>query len=292
MEKRWNTGTTFPEKTDAAAVASAREGERQRERGRGREGSYRERVSSKNRFTNVKLGSNTFFSHAAANISEFDAITALNASVASIRCKSHPDNTLRRCIFCICRSANSQLIEHAQVQHLVDPAAEVLEQNRHRDVHPEEAAVVPQLPGGVVLVGGDERVYERVGAADKDGETAARGDFLNGGVGEGTEVEGGELAVCRIEFAEEVVRNAAAVRNGDFVGGDVEALVELYLVGINDLGGEATGYVDGETRFSGAGGPNDDDELVLAIHPGPPSALAILSSKNQSEGVNSVAADA
>lgn len=62
------------------------------------------------------------------------------------------------------------------------------------------------------------------------------------------------------------MQHAAAFFDGDLVGGDVEALVDLHFVGVDDFGEgeEEGGEVDGEARFSGAGGTHDDDHLVHA----------------------------
>lgn len=54
-----------------------------------------------------------------------------------------------------------------------------------------------------------------------------------------------------------MMRNGAAVGEGELISGDIEASVELHFVGIDDLGREASGEVDGEGRLSGAGGTKE-----------------------------------
>lgn len=59
--------------------------------------------------------------------------------------------------------------------------------------------------------------------------------------------------------------NAESFREGELVGGDVEAAVELYFVGVDDFEeGEAGGEVEREAGLAGASGPHDDEELVFS----------------------------
>lgn len=46
------------------------------------------------------------------------------------------------------------------------------------------------------------------------------------------------------------MRNTKAVLNGDFVGDDVETLVDLYFIGVDDFGMEACSKINGDLRFS------------------------------------------
>ncbi|GLT72300.1 hypothetical protein SLA2020_442490 [Shorea laevis] len=104
---------------------------------------------------------------------------------------------------------------------------------------------------------------QRVGPTDDEGQLPSRSDVGDDGPPELAELRGGELAVLRVDLAEEVVGDAAPLVGWDFVGGDVEALVDLHFVGVDDLGLETGGEVDGKFGFSGARGPHDDDDLLL-----------------------------
>ena len=51
----------------------------------------------------------------------------------------------------------------------------------------------------------------------------------------------------------------------DFVGGDVEAIVDLHFVGVDNLSVESSGQVDGKLGFSCPSGPHDNNNLVLLL---------------------------
>jgi hypothetical protein len=57
--------------------------------------------------------------------------------------------------------------------------------------------------------------------------------------------------------AQEVVRHAAAVSEGHLVGGDVQARVQLYLVGVHNLAAQRDGHVDRQLRLAGPRGTDD-----------------------------------
>ena len=87
--------------------------------------------------------------------------------------------------------------------------------------------------------------------------------------GDGLDVGGGGLLVARdgrglgdVEHVELVVRDAAALGDGELGGADVHAAVQLHGVGVDDLAAEAFGDVQGQRRLAGAGRPDDRDRPV------------------------------
>nr|CAB3460793.1 unnamed protein product [Digitaria exilis] len=174
-----------------------------------------------------------------------------------------------------------ELLDHAIAHHVVHPAVEVLREQGLLDVDPEKAArgaergavamMIPPPPrvgggggggegvagGGGVEAVGEEGVDEGVGPAGDDGDAAPRGDRGGRGGGDGAERRGRELAGVGADGAEEVVRDAAAVSEGHLVGRDVEAGVELDLVGVHDLPADLPRHVDGQLGLAGARGADD-----------------------------------
>lgn len=61
--------------------------------------------------------------------------------------------------------------------------------------------------------------------------------------------------------------DAESVGQCDFVAGDVESPVELYFIGVDNLGSreESGGEVNGELGFAGASGTHDDDGLAELV---------------------------
>ena len=53
------------------------------------------------------------------------------------------------------------------------------------------------------------------------------------------------------------MRDAVALRDGQFRGADVHAAVELHRVGVDDLRTEPLRDVEGQLRFTGSGRPDD-----------------------------------
>ncbi|KAF5468580.1 hypothetical protein F2P56_012723 [Juglans regia] len=106
-------------------------------------------------------------------------------------------------------------------------------------------------------------MYERVGPTHDEGQLLSRGDVGDNGPGEMAELSWGELSVDRVELAHQMVGDAASLVRRDFVGGDVEAFVDLHFVGVDNLGLEAGGELDGEPGFSSSGGAQYDDDLLL-----------------------------
>lgn len=103
---------------------------------------------------------------------------------------------------------------------------------------------------------------EGVRPTDDEREIATVEDGGDDGGSVGAERGRGELAGEMIELAEEMMRDAAAEREREFVGGEIEAAVELHFVRIDDFGREAGGEVDGEGGFAGAGGAEEKEEFV------------------------------
>lgn len=101
-----------------------------------------------------------------------------------------------------------------------------------------------------------------VGAADDEGKVASGEDAGDDGGGMRTEGSRGNLAGKRVEIAKEMVGDGAAVGERELVSGDVEAPVELHFVGIDDLGREAGGEVDGEGGLAGAGSAKEEEEGI------------------------------
>lgn len=60
-----------------------------------------------------------------------------------------------------------------------------------------------------------------------------------------------------------MVRNTAAVGNGDFVGGDIKAGVNLDFIGVDDFRRKTSGEINGEFGFAAAGRPHDDKEFIF-----------------------------
>ena len=86
--------------------------------------------------------------------------------------------------------------------------------------------------------------------------------------GDRLDVGGGVLLVTRdgrglgdVEDVELVMRDAAALRDGQFRGADVHAAVELHRVGVDDFragrAAEPLCDVKGQLRLAGAGRPDD-----------------------------------
>ncbi|WVZ99508.1 hypothetical protein U9M48_044791 [Paspalum notatum var. saurae] len=174
------------------------------------------------------------------------------------------------------REVVPELLHHAAAHHVVDAAVQVRREERGVDVHPEEAAREAQrgavgggVGEGVVVGGGGERVGEEgvdegVGSSRDDGDAAPGGDRGGGGGGQRAEGGGRERAGVGADGAEEVVRDAAAVRGGHLVGGDVEAGVELDLVGVHHLPAERQRRVDGQLGLAGARGAHDRHHAAVA----------------------------
>jgi hypothetical protein len=82
--------------------------------------------------------------------------------------------------------------------------------------------------------------------------------------------------------AQEVVRHAAAVSEGHLVGGDVQARVQLYLVGVHNLAAQRDGHVDRQLRLAGPRGADDHHQQ----HPPspPPRRSSILSRRGSFRG--------
>lgn len=59
--------------------------------------------------------------------------------------------------------------------------------------------------------------------------------------------------------------DATTLVKWDFVGGDVEAIVDLHFVGVDNLSMESSGQVDGKLGFSCPSGPHDNNNLVLLL---------------------------
>ena len=162
-----------------------------------------------------------------------------------------------------------ELLHHAAPHHVVHAPVQVLGEERVVYVDPEEAArgaergpVVAdprrgeRVGGGVEAVG-EEGVDEGVGPAGDDGDAAPGGDRGGRGASDGAERRGRERAGVGADGAEEVVRDAAAVRGGHLVGGDVEAGVELDLIGVHHLPSDRLRGVDGQLGLPGARGADD-----------------------------------
>lgn len=76
------------------------------------------------------------------------------------------------------------------------------------------------------------------------------------------EIAAGELH-GRIDDVEEMVRNAFLLMEGDLVGEDVEAAVDLHGVGADDLeAGEVAREVDGQPGLAGARRAHDHDHRL------------------------------
>lgn len=129
--------------------------------------------------------------------------------------------------------------------------------HRHSDVDPEETTLVSRSEIGV-----DERFDERIRASNDDWKLPAAENRFQRNGGHRAEIGGGEVRFG-VGDAEEVVRDAAALLVGDLVGGDVEAAVDLHFVGVDYLRREASGEVDGEAGFAGAGGAHHHHDFVL-----------------------------
>ena len=104
----------------------------------------------------------------------------------------------------------------------------------------------------------EQRLDVQHRAAHQHRNLAARGNRLDLG--------GGVLLVARdrrgrgdVEDVELVVRDAAALRDGQFRRADVHAAVELHRVGVDDLGfpAEPLRNVKGQLRFAGSSRPDD-----------------------------------
>ena len=68
-----------------------------------------------------------------------------------------------------------------------------------------------------------------------------------------------------VDLAEEMMSDATTLVKWDFVGGDVEAIVDLHFVGVDNLGVESSGQVDGKLGFSCSSGPHYNNNLVLLL---------------------------
>lgn len=66
------------------------------------------------------------------------------------------------------------------------------------------------------------------------------------------------------QLTDEVVRHTLALPCGDLVGDDVEAFMDLDLVGVDDLFTEAQREVDGQHGLAGGCGAHDQHHLSLA----------------------------
>ncbi|KAK9998222.1 hypothetical protein SO802_017825 [Lithocarpus litseifolius] len=62
-----------------------------------------------------------------------------------------------------------------------------------------------------------------------------------------------------------MMSDATTLVKWDFVGGDVEAIVDLQFVGVDNLSVESRGQVDGKLGFSCPSGPHDNNNLVLLL---------------------------
>lgn len=112
----------------------------------------------------------------------------------------------------------------------------------------------------------DQRMYERVGPTHDEWQILSRSDVGDNGPGEMAELSWGELSVDGVELAHQMVGDAAPLERRDFVGCDIEAFVDLHFVGVDNLGLEAGGELDGEPGFSSSGGAQyDDDFFLLAL---------------------------
>ena len=163
-------------------------------------------------------------------------------------------------------------LDHLQRPH--DPAAVGGQDRRRRGRvaagqlgvqrgHPDLGELL--FPAGPHLgVGGregpfvEQRLDVEHRAADDDRQRTAGRD--------GLDVGGGGLLVARdgrglgdVEHVELVVRDAAALGDGELGGADVHAAVQLHGVGVHDLAAEAFGDVERQLRLAGAGRPDDRD---------------------------------
>ncbi|WVZ69254.1 hypothetical protein U9M48_018068 [Paspalum notatum var. saurae] len=209
------------------------------------------------------------------------------------------------------REVLPELLHHALAHHVVHAAVQVLVQHGGVHVHPEEAARQPQRRpvqagvgtervggrGGVVGGVGEERVDERVGAPGDDGHPAARRDG-GGDVGGQRPVRARrELARVGADGAQEVVQDAAAVRRRHLVGGDVEAGVELYLVGVHDLAAQLHGRVDGQLGLARARGAHDHHQrrrglqALAAARAAAAGAAGSVAASSSADGLHSDAAE-
>ncbi|KAK8478612.1 hypothetical protein V6N12_018655, partial [Hibiscus sabdariffa] len=113
----------------------------------------------------------------------------------------------------------------------------------------------------------EESMDERVGATDEERQVPTRSDVGNGQTRRRTELRRRHVGVDGVDVAEMEVGDPFPLVEGDFVGGYVEAVVELHFVGVYDLRVRETGggQVDGETTLPGAGGTHDDDEFDLVF---------------------------
>lgn len=68
-----------------------------------------------------------------------------------------------------------------------------------------------------------------------------------------------------VDLAEEMMSDATTLVKWDFVGGDVEAIVDLHFVGVDNLSVESSGQVDGKLGFSCPSSPHDNNNLVLLL---------------------------
>ena len=68
-----------------------------------------------------------------------------------------------------------------------------------------------------------------------------------------------------VDLAEEMMSDATTLVKWDFVGGDVEAIVDLHFVGVDNLSVESSGQVDGKLGFSCPSSPHDNNNLVLLV---------------------------
>ncbi|KAG9457405.1 hypothetical protein H6P81_001913 [Aristolochia fimbriata] len=146
------------------------------------------------------------------------------------------------------------------LDHLVDPVGDEGVEDGEGDVNPEEAAVVPRPEAPVRVV--HQRLNVGVGPPGDDGELPLSEHRVDGAGCLPTEVGSGEVRLG-VDDAEEVVADEAALLLRHLVGDDVEALVDLHFVGVDDLGGEKGGQVDGELRFPGPRRPDHEHHLLF-----------------------------
>src|SRR3569833_78784 len=96
----------------------------------------------------------------------------------------------------------------------------------------------------------DKSVYVILGAANDNGDLASAPNIADELGGFHLERIGSPRFLLKAYPAQQVVRDAALLFDGDLVGDDRESPVHLHGIGIDDLSVQPTGQVDGELRGS------------------------------------------
>ncbi|URE29549.1 hypothetical protein MUK42_13000 [Musa troglodytarum] len=177
----------------------------------------------------------------------------------------------------------AQLLHHPPRHHLLHPPIELLRQRRSLHVHPKEAAPIPQphfppphlpasgewAPPGVVGAG-HGGVYEGVGPTGHHRQSASAGYPGDCAGHHFPERRRRELSRDRVEIPQQMVRHAAAIRDGHLVGGDVESPVHLNLIRVHHLPGELGCQIDRQLRLPRPRGAHDHHHALL------PSVIIVL----------------